>query len=392
MRHPLYEAIGIDGSDRKSIVAISKKTGIKKTLLDYYDQNCILPSKDDLIKLEEEFDLTAEELMLKMGILNTELKNHLAENSHKILKGFTKTSSSSKRLMPDMVFESNYGKLYKGDCMDLLANLEDNSIDLIFADPPFNLKKFYLSDINDDLGLKEYIEWTEQWLDECIRTLKPGGNLFVWNLPKWNTYFSEFLNNRLNFRHWIATDIKYSLPINGRLYPSHYSLLFYTKGDRPNTFHPDRLPMEICPKCYTDLKDYGGYKDKMNPKGINLTDIWTDIPPVRHKKYKRRQEANELSIKLIDRIIEMASNPDDVVFDPFGGSGTTYIVAEMKKRKWLGVELGPVDDIISRFKIIDEEYEYLTKYRQNYNQLFPTAIKEKRQQLNLWTDETFNGS
>ncbi|MDX9786344.1 MAG: hypothetical protein RBT11_06200 [Desulfobacterales bacterium] len=63
--------------------------------------------------------------------------------------------------------------------------------------------------------------------------------------------------------------------------------------------------MDICPHCLGDLKDYGGYKDKMNPDGVNLTDVWLDIPPVRHKKYKKRNSSNELSVKLIDRIIEM---------------------------------------------------------------------------------------
>ena len=106
----------------------------------------------------------------------------------------------------------------------------------------------------------------------------------------------------------------------------------YTKGIKANTFCPDRLQMEICKNCYKEIKDYGGYKDKMNPKGINLADVWYDIPPVRHKKYKAREEVNELSMKLLDRIIEMSSNPGDIVFDPFGGSGTTYMVAEIKQR------------------------------------------------------------
>jgi site-specific DNA-methyltransferase (adenine-specific) len=133
-----------------------------------------------------------------------------------------------------------------------------------------------------------------------------GGSLFIWNLPKWNTSISGYLNNLLTFRHWISVDIKCNLPISARLYPSHYSLLYYCKGEKPKTFHPDRLPMQVCPSCKTDLRDYGGYKDKMNPRGVNLTDVWYDIPPVRHAKYKRR-DANELSLKLLDRVIEMAS-------------------------------------------------------------------------------------
>jgi len=149
------------------------------------------------------------------------------------------------------------------------------------------------------------------------------------------------------------------------------------------------MPMEVCPKCLSDIKDYGGYKDKMNPKGINLTDVWDDIPPVRHKKYKGRPEANELSIKLMDRIIEMASNPGDIIFDPFGGSGTTYVVAGIKNRRWVGIELGPVDGIVSRLNEKEKEKEFLNKYRQDYNALFPKKIKEKRKQMKLWTDESF---
>jgi site-specific DNA-methyltransferase (adenine-specific) len=60
----------------------------------------------------------------------------------------------------------------------------------------------------------------------------------------------------------------------------------------------------------------------MNPAGVNLTDVWYDIPPVRHSKYKKRA-ANELSLKLMDRVVALASDPGSLVLDPFGGSGTT---------------------------------------------------------------------
>jgi site-specific DNA-methyltransferase (adenine-specific) len=143
--------------------------------------------------------------------------------------------------------------------------------------------------------------------------------------------------------------------------------------------------MEVCPKCYGDIKDYGGYKDKMSPKGINITEIWYDIPPVRHSKYKRRVGANELSIKLLDK---MASDPGDLVFDPFGGGGTTYVVCEMKKRRWVGIELGPVDEILNRFKDIKLESEYLNKIREDYNVLFTDKTKMNRLKRGFWTVES----
>jgi site-specific DNA-methyltransferase (adenine-specific) len=262
-------------------------------------------------------------------------------------------------------------------------------VDLIFCDPPFNLDKLYPSEMDDDLRQEHYLEWCETWLAECVRLLRDGGGLFVYNLPKWNTFLSAFLNRHLTFRHWIAVDIKGSLPIAGRLYPSHYSLLYYVKGERPTAFTPDRLPMDICPSCMVDLKDYGGYKDKMNPLGVNLTDIWNDIPPVRHAKYKKRKTANELSVKLLDRVIELASKEGDVVLDPFGGSGTTYAVAEMKNRKWIGMEIGPVDGVIERMENLSDERPYLQKIRNGYNQLFLPAHQVLRHARGLWTCETF---
>ncbi len=389
MHNSLYKILGINSKNRTEKIDACKKIGISAKRIAYYNSNGILPSGSELESILKFADISKEELMLRMGIYDHKLRKIISENSAELLSKIAISDEEKSNLKkPTPIFKTKLGRLYQGDCLSYLKTVDENSFDLIFADPPFNLKKLYLSNIDDNLSSEEYINWTEDWLTECVRTLKDGGSLFLWNLPKWNTYFSHFLNHRLNFRHWIATDIKYSLPIGGRLYPSHYSLLYYTKGDAVHTFHPDRLPMEICPKCYSDLKDYGGYKDKMNPLGINISDIWYDIPPVRHRKYKRREEANELSIKLLDRIIEMSSNVGDVVFDPFGGSGTTYIVSELKRRKWVGIELGPIDSIVDRFNLMTEEQELLNKYRSNYNQLFTAKSKAKRNQLKLWTDET----
>ncbi len=126
----------------------------------------------------------------------------------------------------------------------------------------------------------------------------------------------------------------------------------------------------------------------MNPNGVNMSDVWLDIPPVRHAKYKRRNGANELSIKLLDRIIELASEEGDLVFDPFGGSGTTYAVAEIKGRNWIGVELGPVDEIINRLERIHEEAKFVEGIRKDYNCLFTEKNLKLRRMKGLWTPES----
>lgn len=283
---------------------------------------------------------------------------------------------------------TEYGELYRGDCLELLGSVKSDSVDLVFADPPFNLNKKYKSKINDNVSEQEYLDWTRSWIVECTRILKPGGSMFLWNLPRWNYRAASMLDGLLTFRHWISVDIKYSLPIAGRLYPSHYSLLYHCKGPKPKTFHPDRMPMPVCPNCFKDLRDYGGYKDRMNPLGVNLADVWTDIPPVRHAKYKRRTGVNELSLKLMDRIVELATDEGDLVFDPFGGAGTTYVASELKRRRWLGVELGPVDEIVNRFKRIDEDREYLERIRQGYNHLFLPRVASERRKRGLWTADS----
>ncbi len=381
----LLKILKIEGG----VKTLSQRTKIPTQRLNYYEQSRKLPMGEDLKNICEAFQVSPEYLKARMGIFDFKVSHYLDEVL-KISKNldYKNENSFEKYKNPTLEFQTKLGKLYKGDCLSLLNQMESESVDLVFADPPFNLDKFYESKINDNLKVDEYLEWCKEWAYECARVLKFGGSLFIWNLPKWNLIIGNYLNSYLNFRHLIAADIKYRLPIAGRLYPSNYSLLYFCKGDKPKTFHPDRLPMEVCSSCKKDLRDYGGYKDKMNPLGISLTDVWYDIQPVRHAKYKRRKESNELPLKLLDRVIQMASDENDVVFDPFGGSGTTFVAAELKKRRWIGIELGSVNTIKNRFSELEREKEHLVKIRKNYNQLFTDETLKVRKKFGLWTSES----
>lgn len=291
--------------------------------------------------------------------------------------GQPKTKVSSR--MPKPILKTSLGQLFEGDCLNVLPTFDSESADLIFADPPFNLSKEYASKMDDNIPDAEYVTWCKNWVDECIRVLKPGGSMFLYNLPKWNLLLGAHVAERLTFRHWIAVDIKYSLPVPGRLYPSHYSLLYFVKGKKPTIFHPDRLPIPCCKQCGKEQRDYGGYKDKMNPAGVNLADVWADIPPVRHSKYKKR-EANELSLKLMDRVLSMASDPGSMVMDPFGGAGTTFVAAELLGRRWMGSELH-CQDIVSRFENLDDDAEHLSRIQAAKNTLFAQETIELRERL-----------
>lgn len=245
------------------------------------------------------------------------------------------------------VFSTRLGHLCQADCLDLLAETPDETFALVFADPPFNLGKKYPSRISDSLGNEEYLAWCESWIKECIRTLASGGAFWLFNLPRWNVELGHFLGAAgLTFRHWIAVNITYGPPVTGRLYPAHYSLLYYTKGV-PRVFRRPKIPVPVCRHCGGDIKDYGGHRKEIPPEGLNVSDVWNDIPHVSHRKMKW-STANELSVRLLRRVLEISTGPGDLVFDPFGGSGTTYAVAEEMGRRWLGCEIGDTGPVIRR--------------------------------------------
>lgn len=275
-----------------------------------------------------------------------------------------------------MVYRTDLGALYQGDCVPWLRSLPTDSIDMVFADPPFNLDKDYGEGVSDRLPDSDYLAWCSEWMEECIRVLKPGGAFFLFNLPKWNIELGSELNKRgMQFRHWIACRMPKSLPIPKRLSPAHYGLLYYTKG-KPATFNSIRVPVQTCRHCGGEVKDYGGHRNKLNAAGLNLMDVfdapeevwedaeqplppgqgwtladdlWDDVPPVRHGRYKHRS-ANALAPIMLERLIALATNPGETVLDPFCGTGTTAYAAEVLKRRWLSIELGETEPAIRRLR------------------------------------------
>lgn len=304
------------------------------------------------------------------------------------MKSESVTLSHPAELLPawEPVFRSSLGALYQGDCLEWLRALPAESVDVVFADPPFNLKKAYGKGVKDDRSEREYLEWSFAWLDECIRVLKRGGAIYIFNLPKWSIYYGAHLNSRgLMFRHWIACRMPKSMPIPGRMSPSHYALLYYTKG-KPATFNVVRQPIPTCRHCGGEWRDYGGHRKALSPEGLRLQDVfdapeevwedapyalppgegwipldelWEDVPPVRHARYKHR-DANALAPILLERVIAQSSNPGHLVIDPFGGTGTTFYAAEKLRRRWLGVELGDTGPAIRRLRdfLAGEDYEW----------------------------------
>lgn len=244
--------------------------------------------------------------------------------------------------------ETYTNQIIQGDCLELFCQIPDNSVDITFADPPFNLKKKYHS-TRDSLELEEYLHWCEKWISEMVRVTKDTGSIFVHNIPKWLTYYAGFLNKLADFKHWISWDAP-TAPMGKTLQPAHYGILFYAKDAKQNKFYEIRYPHKRCRKCNYLHKDYGGKKGLLHPFGPLVPDTWTDIHRIKHNKY-RDPHPCQLPIHLLERIILMSTDEGDIVLDPFLGTGTTAIAAKRLGRRHIGFELDQTYAIIARDKV-----------------------------------------
>jgi site-specific DNA-methyltransferase (adenine-specific) len=237
-----------------------------------------------------------------------------------------------------------FNVVHCGDAIEILKRYPDNSIDLVFADPPYNLDKPY-GVYNDERENKRYIDWCNAWLSEYMRILKPTGSLFVLNLPRWTMYHAEFLNQHLYFQNWIVWEAL-SEP-RGKLMPAHYGLLFYTKHVTNFTFNYDQLSEldahQFCLRssCIRKRKAMG--VDDKEP----LTDLWWNIHRIKHRR-DRDYHPCQLPEALLNRIILLSTNPGDIVLDALCGVGTTPVTALKLGRRYVAIDL-------------DENYVKITK-------------------------------
>lgn len=214
-----------------------------------------------------------------------------------------------------------------GDCLDVLRATASASVDLAFADPPYNLEKPYVAS-NDRRSEAEYTAWCRAWLAEYARVVRPGGTLAVLTLPRWAAAHARFLlrHRSLRFDRWVVWDAL-GEPKGGGLLPAHYALLLFTKGAARRS----HAPLVADPSA-SHCRRASCAAARMPAGRVPLSDVWTDVPRVRHA-HAREAHPCQLPRLLVERIVAVASPPGGVVLDAFCGTGTTGVAAHALARR-----------------------------------------------------------
>ncbi|MBM83448.1 MAG: site-specific DNA-methyltransferase [Planctomycetaceae bacterium] len=270
--------------------------------------------------------------------------------------------------------ELQKNNIYQGDCITSLKKLDQGCVDLVFADPPFNIGYEY--DVYDDAkDANDYLSWSRQWMGEVHRVLKPNGTF-------WLAIGDEFAAElkieaqKLGFhcRTWVIWYYTFGVNCRNGFSRSHTHLFHFVKDKQDFTFN--RMNPEVRVKSARELV----YADnRANPNGRLPDNTWITRPqdapfflsfnPNHDTWYfarvagtfKEREGFHgcQMPEQLLARIIRISSRPQDLVLDPFSGSGTTASVSKKLGRQWLGFELSDqyvtfINDRLAKTNIGDD--------------------------------------
>jgi DNA modification methylase len=216
-----------------------------------------------------------------------------------------------------------------GDAALSIKEFPAESVDLIIADPPYNLGKDYGN--NRDLrAWREYEKFTKTWLTEAVRTLKPSGTIYVFMGVRFISNLFLIMEEEfgLVLNGWITWHYTQGMGRKRGFSPRHEDILYFTKGDL-FTFNLDEVRI---PQKY--------YRKRNNMSGANPGDVW-QFSHVHYCSAEREPHPTQKPEALMERMILASSNEGDLVLDPFVGSGTTCRVADALNRRWIGIDLNP---------------------------------------------------
>jgi adenine-specific DNA-methyltransferase len=257
------------------------------------------------------------------------------------------------------IFERNNQKIIMGDAIQVLSShIGDNSIDLIFADPPYNIGKNFNGRKDKWDSDEDYLSWSYSWLDLCISKLKDTGSLYVMTSTQFMPFFDIYLRNKLTILSRIIWTYDSSGVQAKNYYGSMYEpILFCVKDKNKYIFNSQDILVEAKTGAKRKLIDYR----KKVPTVYNSEkvpgNVW-DFPRVRYRMEEYENHPTQKPIALLERIIKASSNVGDFVLDPFSGTFTTSYVAKNLERKSIGIEIDKEYTKIGLRRVgISEDYE-----------------------------------
>lgn len=238
------------------------------------------------------------------------------------------------------IFGTENHKIIHGDALLVLqTEVADNSVDLIFADPPYNIGKNFNGHIEKWATEEAYLEWCYKWLDLCVKKLKPNGSFYVMTATQFMPFFDIYLRKKIS----ILSRIVWSYDSSGvqakKYFGSMYEpILFCVKDKNDYIFNANNILVEAKTGSKRKLIDYR----KAVPTVYNTEkvpgNVW-DFARVRYRMNEYENHPTQKPIALLKRIIRASSNEGDLIMDPFSGTFTTCAVAKEMNRNCIGIEM-----------------------------------------------------
>ncbi len=241
----------------------------------------------------------------------------------------------------NILFKDNCHKIYHGDVLQTLKQIDDSSIDLIFADPPYNIGKDF-DGLKENWAEEPFLNWMYEWIDECHRILKPYGTFYLMN----STENMPYLDIWCRKKFFIKSRIVWSYDSSGVQAKNYFGslyepILMLTKDNKNYTFNYLDIMIDAKTGATRQLIDYR--KNPPQPYNIKKVpgNVW-EYPRVRFKMDEYENHPTQKPEALLERIIKASSNEGDVILDPFSGSFTTSAVAKKLNRRSIGIEINEV--------------------------------------------------
>ena len=240
--------------------------------------------------------------------------------------------------------------------------MSSQSVHLIFADPPYNIKKAEWDTFESQ---KKYIDWSLKWIKEAERVLHPNGSLYICGFSEILADIKWAASHLFKGCKWLVWYYRNKANLGNDWGRSHESLLHFRKSRTfifniddirvPYNAHTLRYPVR--PQARTSMYSNGKseYVWSPNPAGAKPKDVF-ELLTLSNHSWEKTIHPTQKPIELAKKVIRASSNQDSLIVDPFGGSGTTYAIAEALNRCWLGSEINPEYCGIIKERLLDKTH------------------------------------